>query len=133
MMSVSTTYPTELPVALRDTALTATSLAGHATPPCFEVFRDLCRKQIQGLRRELMLAGHPDDVIDDAAYAQCALLDEIALSCLKEGARDAWEHEPLQVSEFQSHDAGRELIQRIEGAWHKRNRTCCCSLFFRRC
>jgi type VI secretion system protein ImpK len=41
-------------------------------------------------------------------------LDEAALSHLRGADRDAWEREPLQVSEFQSHDAGDELIARIE-------------------
>jgi len=118
-LSISTTdrtsrQPSLLPVALRDTALTVTALAGNATPPVFDVLRRQCREQIERLRAELQLAGHPRDVIDDAAYAQCALLDEAALGTLNGSDRDAWEHEPLQVSEFQSHDAGHELITRIE-------------------
>jgi type VI secretion system protein ImpK len=53
-------------------------------------------------------------VIDDAIYAQCALLDEAALGTLTSADRDAWETEPLQVGQFNSHDAGQELITRIE-------------------
>jgi type VI secretion system protein ImpK len=114
MTSTSATYTALLPVALRDTALTVTGLANNATPASFSVFRQQCKEQIDQLRAELLSAGHSADVIEDAAYAQCALLDEAALSSLKGGDRDAWEHEPLQVSEFQSHDAGDELIARIE-------------------
>lgn len=115
MMSVETAYATLLPVALRDTALTVTSLSSVATPALsFGDFRQNCKKQIDGLRAELRVAGHPRDVIEDAVYAQCALLDEAALNMLKGSDRDAWEHEPLQVVEFQSHDAGQELITRIE-------------------
>ncbi len=103
-----------LPVALRDTALTVTGLASDAAPAAFDVFRRKCMEQIERLRSELSTLGHPRDVIEDATYAQCALLDEAALSSLKGNDRDAWEREPLQVSEFQSHDAGEELIVRIE-------------------
>ncbi len=103
-----------LPIALRDTALAITGLADSAAPTAFDVFRRQCTEQIERLRSELTTAGHPRDVIEDASYAQCALLDEAALSSLKGVDRDAWEREPLQVSEFQSHDAGEELIPRIE-------------------
>lgn len=103
-----------LPVALRDTALTVTGLASNAAPTAFDAFRRKCTEQIERLRSELTTAGHPRDVVEDATYAQCALLDEAALSSLKGVDRDAWEREPLQVSEFQSHDAGEELIVRIE-------------------
>lgn len=114
MMSPSIAYTTLLPAALRDTALTATGLAGYATPPSFEVFRQKCKEQIERLRAELISEGHPNDVVEDAAYAQCALLDEAALSSLVGPDRDAWERDPLQVSEFQCHDAGEQLIARIE-------------------
>lgn len=114
MMPTPTDDTALLPVALRDTALTATLLAGHATPPSFEGFRRKCREQVERLRTELISAGHASDIVEDAAYAQCALLDEAALSNLTGPDRDAWEHEPLQVSEFQSHDAGEQLIARIE-------------------
>ncbi|MDE1180304.1 MAG: DotU family type IV/VI secretion system protein [Paraburkholderia sp.] len=101
-------------MALRDTALTVASLATSASPADFDTFRQQCDDQIVRLRRELAAAGHPPDVIEDAAYAQCALLDEAALQHLTEFDRAAWEHEPLQVLHFQTHNAGEELIARIE-------------------
>ncbi|PCE27324.1 DotU family type IV / VI secretion system protein [Paraburkholderia acidicola] len=109
-----TSVTSPLPVALRDTALTVTSLASDAAPAVFDAFRRTCADQIERLRSELSTAGHPRDVVEDATYAQCALLDEAALSSLRGADRDEWEREPLQVSEFQSHDAGQELITRIE-------------------
>ena len=109
-----TSYTSLLPVTLRDTARTVTGLTNDATPTVFAGFRQKCKEQIDRLGAEMMAAGHPRDVIEDATYAQCALLDEAALSSLKGSDRDAWEREPLQVSEFQSHDAGEELIVRIE-------------------
>ncbi|WP_408445225.1 DotU family type IV/VI secretion system protein [Paraburkholderia sediminicola] len=115
MMSASTTCTTTLlPVALRDTALSVASLACDPAPPSFATFREKCKQQVARLREEMKSAGHPHDVVEDAVYAQCALLDESALSNLRGNDRDAWEREPLQVDEFQSHDAGDELILRIE-------------------
>lgn len=114
MTSSISVNPTWLPVAFRDTALTVTTLGGHATASSFETLRQRCREQIQRLRAELKVAGQPEDVIEDAVYAQCALLDEAALSDLKDRDRDAWEREPLQVAEFGTHDAGDALIARMQ-------------------
>ena len=106
--------PTLLPLAMRDTALTVTQLASAAEPQAFAVFSQRCDTQIAQLRTELVAAGCTPDVIDDAVYAQCALLDETALKYLQGYDRDAWEREPLQVRYFNSHDAGDALINRIE-------------------
>lgn len=103
------------PLALRDTALTVTELADAAKPSIdFEAFRAKCLDQVARLRAEFSALGQPLDVVEDAAYAQCALLDEVALGRLQGTDRDAWEREPLQVQQFQSHDAGDALIARIE-------------------
>ncbi len=104
-----------LPLALRDTALTVTELADSARPTAgFETFRAKCVEQVARLREEFVASGQPVDVIEDAAYAQCALLDEVALGRLQGADRDAWEREPMQVAQFQSHNAGEMLIARIE-------------------
>ncbi|KQR78923.1 DotU family type IV / VI secretion system protein [Burkholderia sp. Leaf177] len=102
-----------LPNAFRDTALTVATLADNATSTTFADFRKDCLEQVDALRRELTAAGHPSDVVADATYAQCALLDETALIRLKDHERDAWEREPLPVQEFNTNDAGDELIARI--------------------
>lgn len=110
-----TTLPPLLPLALRDTALTVAQLAhGARSAETVETLREKCLALLSGLRKELRAAGHSSAVVEDAAYAQCALLDEAALRRLQAADRDAWEREPLQVREFQSHHAGEELIARIE-------------------
>lgn len=104
-----------LPLAMRDTALTVTELADAAKPTVgFETFRAKCLEQVARLREEFSTLGLPVDVTDDAAYAQCALLDEVALGRLQGADRVAWEREPLQVLQFHSHNAGEALIARIE-------------------
>lgn len=110
------TYPTMmLPLAVRDTALTIALLSDAARPtPGVEAFRAKCLEQVSRLREEFSTLGQPADVIEDAAYAQCALLDEVALGQLQGTDRDAWEREPLQVQQFKSHNAGEALIARIE-------------------
>jgi type VI secretion system protein ImpK len=114
MSEQTTNSPTVLlPNAFRDTALTVATLADDGSSTTFASFRDTCVAQVDALRRELTAAGHPSDVVADATYAQCALLDETALVRLKDHERDAWEREPLQVREFNTNDAGDELIARI--------------------
>jgi len=110
-----TMHATILPLALRNTALTVTELAdGGNLAESFESFRARCLELLTRLRDEFRSAGHAAAVVEDAAYAQCALLDEVALRRLQGADRDAWEREPLQVKEFQSHNAGEELIARIQ-------------------
>lgn len=101
-----------LPVALRDTARTVVDLSG-THPPSLQTLREQCENQVVRLREELLRRGQPHDVIDDAVYAQCALLDETALRQLAGTDRDAWEREPLQLSVFGRNDAGEELLRRI--------------------
>lgn len=113
-MTAVSSPPTQLPLALRDTALTVASLATAAQPKTFALLAQQCDMQIAQLRSELAAAGHASDMIDDAVYAQCALLDETALTHLRGDDRDTWECEPLQVRYFNSYDAGDELIRRIE-------------------
>ncbi|CAD6556656.1 hypothetical protein LMG27952_06162 [Paraburkholderia hiiakae] len=101
-----------LPVALRDTARAVVTLR-KGNPPSLHVLRGECDDQIVRLREELLRRGQSHDVIDDALYALCALLDEAALKGLSGEARDAWEREPLQVGVFGRNDAGEELLRRI--------------------
>jgi type VI secretion system protein ImpK len=107
-------YTALLPNAFRDTAFSVASLADNGTSLSFVSFRAKCVAQVDALGRELRAAGHLPDVVRDATYAQCALLDETALAQLKGPERDAWEREPLQVEAFKSNDAGYELIDRIQ-------------------
>lgn len=113
-MTLPSSHPASVPAAFRDTALTVATLGEQYVPRSFDVFRRRCLDQIQRLRDEWKAAGHPYDVIQDAVYAQCALLDEAALSHLADRDRDAWEREPLQVAEFGTHDAGETLIDRMQ-------------------
>lgn len=102
-----------LPVALRDTASTVVALRS-GNPPSPEVLFGDSNSQVAALRDELQRRALPLDVINDALYAQCALLDEAALNGLTGAARDSWEREPLQVRVFGRNDAGEELLRRID-------------------
>ncbi|OLL31218.1 hypothetical protein BTH42_13555 [Burkholderia sp. SRS-W-2-2016] len=107
------TAPDLLPVALRDTARTVVELRS-GNPPSLDLLRQDSDAQIAALREELQRRGHPPDVIDDALYAHCALIDEAALNGLDGAARDAWEREPLQLRTSGRNDAGEELFRRID-------------------
>jgi type VI secretion system protein ImpK len=113
-MKIAAAQPGEalLPLVLRDTASTVVALRSGKSPSV-DALRRQCDTQLAALKEELQRRGQPRDVIDDALYAQCALLDEAALKGLQGEARDAWEREPLQVRTFGRNDAGEELIRRI--------------------
>jgi type VI secretion system protein ImpK len=114
-MTPSSTLSTPLlPLAFRNTAATVSALADGAAPLSYNAFRKICEAQVGALQRELTSAGHLPDVVRDALYAQCALLDEAALTRLSGIDREAWEREPLQIREFNTNDAGEHLISVIE-------------------
>jgi type VI secretion system protein ImpK len=114
MTSMNSSSVPILPLAFRDTALTVATLGRPASPPSFDGLRQRCRDQVRKLRDEMTTAGFAEDVIQDAIYAQCALLDETVLSHLSGAEREAWEREPLQVAEFGTHQAGEVLIERMQ-------------------
>ncbi|WP_277184406.1 DotU/TssL family secretion system protein [Caballeronia sp. BR00000012568055] len=110
-----------LPVALRDTAITIADLHGDAKPSAETLLAD-AQKQFDQLGAELRMRGMSPEMIEDAQYAQCALIDETALRCLIGDERDTWEFNPLQLGKFRSNDAGEELVRRME-RWLEQART----------
>jgi type VI secretion system protein ImpK len=115
-MSATMSTPALLPVALRDTAIMVADLldAHERTPDWAKDQHEECERQIAAFKEELRLRGFSPDQIEDATYAQCALLDETALRSLKGYARDEWEQSPLQLKEFHANDAGEELVRRMQ-------------------
>lgn len=114
-MPSATSFVILLPQAIRDTALTVAALhTGEFPQEGYAAFRNRCEAQVDALGNELRQAQHAVDIIADAQYAQCALLDEAVLRCMKNVHRDAWERSPLQLTRFNSHDAAEELIARMQ-------------------
>ncbi|WP_321792817.1 DotU/TssL family secretion system protein [Caballeronia sp. J97] len=103
-----------LPVALRGTALMVADLADDSKEKSATDLKVTCKAQIMALTAELKAKRYPPDVIEDARYAQCALLDEAALNSFKGDDRDDWERQPLQLDEFKTNDAGEDLVRRIQ-------------------
>ncbi|MDR5735845.1 DotU family type IV/VI secretion system protein [Caballeronia sp. LZ025] len=110
-----------LPVALRDTALTIAELHGENKPSAEAVLAD-AKNQIEQLGAELQMRGLSPDVIEDAQYAQCALIDETAMRCLAGDERHNWELHPLQLGKFERNDAGEEVVRRMQ-RWMGQART----------
>jgi type VI secretion system protein ImpK len=110
-----------LPVALRDTAITVADLCGDNKPSAKTLLAD-AQTQFERLGAELRLRGLSPEMIDDAQYAQCALIDETALRCLTGDERDTWELNPLQLGKYETNDAGEELVRRME-RWLEQART----------
>lgn len=99
---------------LRETALLVTSLGEGGTVPEAGAFRERCRQIISTFSEALTRRGYPADVRQEALIAQCGLLDETALRHLSAENRPGWELKPLQVEWFKVHDAGEQVIARIE-------------------
>jgi type VI secretion system protein ImpK len=99
---------------LRETALLVTSLGAGGTVPEPEKFRESCNRMISTFSDALTRQGYPADIRQEAMIAQCGLLDETALRHLPAESRASWEHTPLQVEWFKLHDAGEQVIKRIE-------------------
>ena len=72
------------------------------------------QKSDSGFKDQISRAGWKEADIEEVSYAQCALLDEVALRTLKGNDREVWERNPMQVCFFQSYNAGDILCDRIE-------------------
>ena len=99
---------------LRDTALAVSALSAGFTPDHSESWYFHCKNLIQDLKTKLAELGCKEADIEEVSYAQCALLDEVALRTLKGNDREVWERNPMQVCFFQSYNAGDILCDRIE-------------------
>ncbi|MBY4693057.1 DotU family type IV/VI secretion system protein [Burkholderia latens] len=99
---------------LRDTALLVTTLGSGGMAHDADGLRHRCRQLIENLSEALARRGYPDDVRREVLIAQCGLLDETALRALPTEMRADWELTPLQVEQFNLHDAGESVIDRLE-------------------
>lgn len=98
---------------LRDTALEVSLLLQDATERSAFDLRERCLRIVDDFDRALQVRQCPLDVLEDAVYAQCGLLDETALRCLPDDERSKWDAHPLQVERFGNHDAGNRVYERI--------------------
>ncbi|SAK58692.1 type VI secretion system protein ImpK [Caballeronia fortuita] len=99
---------------LRDTALLVATLSTGGAPEKFDVLRPRCAALVAEFGAALDRRGYPADVREDARKAQCALLDEAALHHLSDKEKSSWSAQPLQVENFQQHDAGERVFERLE-------------------
>jgi type VI secretion system protein ImpK len=99
---------------LRDTALLVTTLGTGGAAKDADGLRNRCRQLIEHFSQALERRGYPDDVRREALIAQCGLLDESALRSLPTDMRAGWEPKPLQVEQFNLHDAGESVFERLE-------------------
>lgn len=97
----------------RDTALQVALLAQNAIPDAIDVLRKDCSLLVVAFHGALELHKVAPDVIHDAVYAQCGLLDETVLRHLPDEQKSVWDANPLQVERFQNHDAGTRIYERI--------------------
>jgi type VI secretion system protein ImpK len=98
---------------LRDTALEVSLLSDDTVEYSAVALRKRCQQVVADFDRALQAKQCPQEVREDAVYAQCGLLDETALRCLPEDERSKWDAQPLQVERFGNHDAGDRVYERI--------------------
>lgn len=99
---------------LRDTALLVTTLASGGHTQDALALRAQCKRLVEQFAHALEQRGFPEDVRREALIAQCGLLDEMALRHLPDESRSGWEHTPLQVEQFNLHDAGERVFERLD-------------------
>jgi type VI secretion system protein ImpK len=98
---------------LRDTALLVTTLSQGGKVESVTVLRERCQQLMSAFSAALEQRGVAGDVRDDALYAQCGLLDEVALRALPMDDKAQWDAQPLQVQRFGKHDAGERVFKRL--------------------
>ncbi|SFC50498.1 type VI secretion system protein TssL, short form [Pragia fontium] len=98
---------------LRDIALTVVHLRAGSVVEQGEALYKRCVAQITTLRQRLSEQQYSEDVIDDISYAACALLDETVLLRNSDEGYEVWQGVPLQVTFFNTYQAGDELFERI--------------------
>jgi type VI secretion system protein ImpK len=100
---------------LRDTALEVSMLGNgdSATQSAFDL-RESWMTLVENFDEALRAQHVPDNVREDAVYAQCGLLDETALRYLPGNERSEWDEQPLQVELFGNHDAGERVYERLD-------------------
>ena len=99
---------------LRDTALTVSALSAGFSPEHASTWYEYGKTLVENLRKNLASSGRSAEEIEEISYAQCALLDEVALQNLQGSDREVWEMNPMQVHFFQSYNAGDVLCDKIE-------------------
>jgi type VI secretion system protein ImpK len=100
---------------LRPTALLLSEFARSAGARSAPNLRERCRAVVDDFDAALEGRQVAPDVRKEAVYAQCAVLDELALVHLPPEDKQHWEaHPPLQVERFGNHDAGERIYDRID-------------------
>lgn len=103
----------DIDALLQDSFLLVVQLRQGASAHNGEQLKALCVKQVEYVSQSLKEAGLNQRSIDHISHAQCALLDETMLNCVKDdaGAHAQWASEPLQAKFFNRHQAGEFLYE----------------------
>ena len=106
----------DLDVLLQDSYLLVVELRQGASVQNGSNLWSRCEKQVEQTQQRLKDAGINARSIELISHAQCALLDETALSCAKGDAHAKWASQPLQARFFSTHQAGEFLYENIREA-----------------
>lgn len=117
--TVSTKHPVttqDLDALLQDSYLLVVELRQDASVQDSPGLWKRCEQQVEQVEQSLKNAGVNTRSIELISHAQCALLDETALSCAKGDAHADWASQPLQTRFFSSHQAGEFLYEDMREA-----------------
>lgn len=105
----------QLSFLLRDTALIVDELTAveQGVKSIYEL-RHRCEDAYENFSRALVELGMETIECQKATYAQCALLDEMALFHLPSSLRQIWAAQPLQVSYFGNYLAGEKVYSDLQ-------------------
>jgi type VI secretion system protein ImpK len=105
--------PSGMRECLRGTALQVSMMAQGGNATSVGELRERCMGVVTEFEQALDTLQVPVDVRDEVIHAQCALLDEVALSNLSVEDRGKWEVHPLQVERFDHYDAGERVFEQL--------------------
>lgn len=106
----------DLDALLQDTYLLVVELRRGASVQDSKGLWARCEKLVEQVQQNLKDAGVSTVNSELISHAQCALLDETALSCAKDEAHARWASQPLQARFFSRHQAGEFLYEDMREA-----------------
>ncbi|QRN55035.1 DotU family type IV/VI secretion system protein [Dyella caseinilytica] len=98
---------------LRETALQVSLMAQGGRSQSVEALRERCMSVVTEFELALDALQVPEDVRNELVHAQCALLDEVALSNPSPEDHGEWAAHPLQVERFGNYDAGERVFDKL--------------------
>lgn len=100
-------------VLLLDIWLQVSVLAQQTEIFSSDTLRSRCAGLIEQLRNKMRDADYDQEIIEEASYAQCGLLDDVTVRYLSDFQKSEWQSASLESHFFSSNNAGDNIFERI--------------------